>query len=365
MSWRRLAWIVGGLTAVILGAVTLAAGAGVAIPHLTRAGMSATTAWATLALLAGLALLGVGTHTLAVRLRWWGRIPVVLAVLAGALAVALSLGPAVAATTAPRAPLAGLTPTHRGLAYEDVRFRPAEDVLLRGWYLPSTNGAAVVLLHGAGSTRSAVLEHATVLNRQGFGVLLPDARGHGLSEGRAMEYGWWGEVDVPAAVTFLAAREDVDASRIGVVGLSMGGEQAIGALAVDPRIRVVVAEGATGRTAADNAWFSDVYGARGRLQEWIDGRRQWFVEHLTEAPAPRDLRESAAAAAPRPVLLVVAGTVPDERYAASHIRSGSPGSVRTWVVEEARHTGALAVAGGEWRERVVSFLDAAFARPVS
>ena len=58
-----------------------------------------------------------------------------------------------------------------------------------------------------------------------------------------MDLGWWGEVDVPAAVTFLAAREEIDDARIGVVGLSMGGEQAIGALAVDPRIRVVVAEG--------------------------------------------------------------------------------------------------------------------------
>ncbi|MGM0385902.1 MAG: alpha/beta hydrolase [Actinomycetota bacterium] len=365
MSWRRVTWVVGGLVAVTLGALVLAAGAGIAVPHLTRAGMNSTTAWGTLALLTGLALLAAGTHTLAVRLRWWGRIPVVLAVLAGTLVMLLSLGPAVAATTVPRASLAALTPTHRGLAHEDVRFRSAEGVLLSGWYLPSTNGAAVVLLHGAGSTRSAVLEHATVLNRQDYGVLLLDARGHGLSEGRAMDFGWWGEVDVPAAVTFLAAREEVDATRIGVVGLSMGGEQAIGALAVDPRIRVVVAEGATGRTAADNAWYSDVYGTRGRLQEWIDGVRYQFVDLLTEAPEPASLRSAAAVASPRPVLLIVAGTVPDERYAAGHIRAGSPGSVRTWVVEGARHTGALAAAGGEWRERVVTFLDAAFARPVS
>ena len=69
MSWRRPARIVGGLVAVALGAVALAAGAGIAVPHLTRGGMSATTAWGTVALLAGLALLAVGTHTLAVRLR--------------------------------------------------------------------------------------------------------------------------------------------------------------------------------------------------------------------------------------------------------------------------------------------------------
>ena len=177
--------------------------------------------------------------------------------------------------------------------------------------------------------------------------------------------GWWGEVDVPAAVTFLAAREEIDDARIGVVGLSMGGEQAIGALAVDPRIRVVVAEGATGRTTADNAWYSDVYGFRGSLQERIDGLRHRVVEELTDAPAPSSLRKSAIAAAPRPVLLIVAGTVPDERYAAVHIRSGSPGTVSTWEVPGARHTGALAAVGSQWRDRVIAFLEAAFDRPVS
>lgn len=110
----------------------------------------------TVALLAGLALLAVGTHTLAVRLRWWGRIPVTLAVLAATVVVLLSLGPAVAATTVPRASLHALTPTHRGLAYEDVSVPTADGVRLSGWYLPATNGAGVVLLHGAGSTRSAV-----------------------------------------------------------------------------------------------------------------------------------------------------------------------------------------------------------------
>ena len=40
--------------------------------------------------------------------------------------------------------------------------------------------------------------------------------------------------DVTAAVTYLQHQPDVDANRIGVLGLSMGGEQAIGAAAADP-----------------------------------------------------------------------------------------------------------------------------------
>ena len=50
----------------------------------------------------------------------------------------------------------------------------------------------------------------------------------------------------------------------------MGGEQALGALAVDERLGAVVAEGATRRVANDTAWLPDEYGcawlvpARGR-----------------------------------------------------------------------------------------------------
>jgi alpha-beta hydrolase superfamily lysophospholipase len=69
--------------------------------------------------------------------------------------------------------------------------------------VPSANGAAVVLLHGAGSTRSDVLDQAAVIAGAGLGVLMLDARGHGESGGRAMDFGWFGDEDIAAATTFL------------------------------------------------------------------------------------------------------------------------------------------------------------------
>lgn len=41
--------------------------------------------------------------------------------------------------------------------------RTAGGLKLAGWWIPSRNHAAVVLLHGSGSTREDVLEHAKVL----------------------------------------------------------------------------------------------------------------------------------------------------------------------------------------------------------
>lgn len=55
----------------------------------------------------------------------------------------------------------------------------------------------------------------------------------------------------------LEGRPDVDRERIGAVGMSMGGEEVIGAMAGDPRITAAAAEGATNRAYADKAWLSD------------------------------------------------------------------------------------------------------------
>jgi dienelactone hydrolase len=214
----------------------------------------------------------------------------------------------------------------------------------------------VALLHGAHSTRSAVLDHAVVLARRGFGVLLFDARGHGRSAGRAMDFGWYGDEDVSAAVSFLSAQPDVRDGRIGVVGMSMGGEEAIGAAAADPRIRAVVAEGATNRVAADKAWLSAEFGWRGDVQRGLEWLVYGMTDLLTPADPPTPLRAAVAAAEPRPVLLVAAGERPDEGSAARFIAGGAPATVRVWEVAGATHTGALRTRPTEWDHQVTTFL---------
>ena len=53
--------------------------------------------------------------------------------------------------------------------------------------------------------------------------------------------------DVVSVVNYAAGRSDVDANRIGILGISMGGASAILAAAKDKRIRAVV----------DDSGFSD------------------------------------------------------------------------------------------------------------
>jgi fermentation-respiration switch protein FrsA (DUF1100 family) len=266
---------------------------------------------------------------------------------------------AVAATNAPRTRVGSVTPADRGLPYADVSFHTVDGVRLSGWYVPSRNGAAVVLAHGSGSTRSSVLDQAVVIARHGYGVLLFDARGHGRSGGHAMDFGWYGDADVSAAVSYVSHRPGVDANRIAAVGLSMGGEEAIGAAAADGRIAAVVAEGATTPVPADSSWLPpDGVGMVKRGQAWMTYS---VAGMLTDAARPPSLRASVRAIAPRPVLLIE-GKQEDEIAAGRALRAAAPGNVDLWALPDTAHTKGLRTHPQEWERRVVGFLDAALAR---
>lgn len=346
----------------VIGCLVFPAGLGIFLPYLTRHVDPVVTVAGLVALVGGLALVGLGITDLVRYAGRWRRVALVPALAAAVIVSVIAFGQAVAATDVPRTAVGSVTPADLGLPFTDVTFATTDGVQLSGWYLPSTNRAAVAVLHGAGSTRSAVLGQAAVLAGHGYGVLLFDARGHGRSEGRAMDFGWYGDQDVTGAVSFLASRPDVDPGRIAVLGLSMGGEEAIGAAAADSRIAAVVAEGATHRIAADRAWLSTEYGWRGTLQEGVDRLTYAATDLLTPARPPGTLRTAVGRTAPRPVLLIAGGAVADEEHAGRFIRSGSPTTVELWVVPGAGHTAGLTTRPAEWEAKVTGFLDAAVLR---
>ena len=344
-----------GLLFVALGAVLTAVGVGL-LPHPIKNGVTVLAAVSIALLLAGLGLVVVGVGS---GLKGRGRLAKVAGSMGALVAVVLALSivaPAVAATNAPSTAVTS-TPATRKLAYESVTLTTVDDVGLAAWYVEGTNGAGVVMMHGAGSTRSSVLDQAAALARSGYAVLLIDARGHGDSDGTPMDFGWYGDLDIAAGTEFLASRDDIDTGRIGVVGFSMGGEEAIGAAASNPRIRAVVAEGATARQAADKAWLSDTYGWRGWLQEQLEKVQYGITDYLTDASPPVSLRSAVTQASDTHFLLITGGNLDDEAHAASYTRSGANDRVVVWNVEGAGHTGGFDTAPDDWQQRVVGFLD--------
>ena len=79
-----------------------------------------------------------------------------------------------------------------GTAYEDVSFTTSDGLRLEGWYVPTKNGATVVVIPG----RKGPQKPARLLAEHGYGVLLFDRRGEGESEGDPNGFGWAGTRDV-------------------------------------------------------------------------------------------------------------------------------------------------------------------------
>lgn len=98
----------------------------------------------------------------------------------------------------------------------------------------------IVLAHGfAGARYPKMAAHLAGL---GYGVLAFDFRGYGLSGGeRGRVIPREQVVDVRSAVSWLVNRPEIDPTRIGVVGSSLGGSIAILEVADDDRVKVCVA----------------------------------------------------------------------------------------------------------------------------
>ncbi len=132
------------------------------------------------------------------------------------------------------------TPADFGLDYADVLVQPTDSIRLYGWYIPSRNGAAVVLQHGYKSDRSELLEEADMLARHGYGVLLSSVRAHDLNSGELISFGLHEMPDLDAWFNFLGQQDGIDPQRIGLLGNSLGGTMAVQYAAMHEQVRALV-----------------------------------------------------------------------------------------------------------------------------
>jgi dienelactone hydrolase len=135
-----------------------------------------------------------------------------------------------------------LLPAPRAIAgSQKVTIRTDDGLSLAAtWYEPATRAPAVILVHMLHKSRRDWEAVATHLAAEGIGALALDLRGHGESSGTAPE----GEPadysvlvrDVTAARHYLSSRSDVQPSRIGIAGASIGANLAVLVAAADPAI---------------------------------------------------------------------------------------------------------------------------------
>jgi len=130
-----------------------------------------------------------------------------------------------------------------GLDLEEVTVVNDSGMSLNGFYAPSQNGAAVMLLHGATAFPYHMLEEAMMLRRHGYGVALISVRSHNFSDGDTLSFGCGGREmeDLRAWHQFLNRQDGVDPEKVGLLGQSMGAILAIQYAAQSEGIKAVVA----------------------------------------------------------------------------------------------------------------------------
>jgi uncharacterized protein len=346
--------------ALALGLLGLVIGAGEAGYYTLETGPSGDDYTGLLAIPAGLLLVGVGATILwrtrrrddRLLRRYLRRL---LLLLGAALVLVvflfpLSLSYVFTHVARVRVPTADL-----GAPYEQVSFTTSDGLRLRGWYVPSRNGAAVIAFPG----RRGPQRHTRMLVRHGYGVLLFDRRGEGESDGDPNAFGWGMDRDLKAAAAFLQARPDVERDRIGGLGLSVGGEMLLQAAAESTALQAVVSEGAGARSVREELEKPRSLG------HWLGLPTQFalttgvalFSNHLP----PPSLAHLVGRIAPRPVFLIYAlhGTGGEEKQLNPKYYAAAGQPKQIWEIPEASHTGGITARPREYERRVIAFFDSA------
>lgn len=240
-------------------------------------------------------------------------------------------------------------PTDMGLDYENVTFQTDDNLTLSGWYIPSGNSAAVILAHGMASNRLQVMRQAATLAQAGFGTLLFDLRAHGDSEGDTTRFN--GD-DVLAALRYLQSRDDLDSTRIGAFGFSLGGLVALEAAAQDTGIRAVAADGPGGIAFADLPQPNSI---GGWLYFPFDVLFFPILSLRTGQPNPMPVVEAVRVIAPRPILLIAAAG--DEARTVQHFYNAASEPKIFWEISGIGHGGGIEAYPEEYTEKLVNFYE--------
>jgi pimeloyl-ACP methyl ester carboxylesterase len=234
---------------------------------------------------------------------------------------------------------------------------------MRGWYVTPAreNGSTVVLFHGVTDNRLGVAGYGELFLSKGYSLLLPDARGHGESDGEIATYGVLEAEDVRRWVD-LAYSSNTTRCVYGF-GESMGAGIVMQSLRIEKRFCAVVEESgfAEFREAAYDRlgekmdigpWFGQTL-MRPAIEFGILYARLKFGVNLTEASA-----RSAVAQSSVPVLLIHGDADKNIRPRnADLIHQAAPSNTELWKVPDAAHCGAWAQAHEEFDRRVIEFFS--------
>lgn len=136
-----------------------------------------------------------------------------------------------------------------GLTYKNIEFKGENDIILRGWFVRSSNtvdNRTVFLLHGWLSSRNKLIDRIKLFCENGYNVFIYDQRSHGNSDNALVTYGEGEGNDLISAVNFSKTIPEINQNKLVAAGYSLGTGSTIYAcfLSKEPLFKAIVLEGA-------------------------------------------------------------------------------------------------------------------------
>ncbi len=279
------------------------------------------------------------------------------------------------------------TPAHLGWTYEAIGYEIASDerltavtapddcdsepvlagdelvgsdgVSLAGWYIPASNAGpeapTIVIAHGHGVNKSAVLSRAEVLHAD-YNLVLFDFRNHGQSEEAVTTVGLRERLDLAAVLGWLEAEKSPSA--IGILGVSMGGAASLMAARSDSRVDALLVE-------STHATLANAVGARLERQGYplsLPGAWAILLGGLVRSGDDMSAADPVQAIedyGQRPLLIIAGGQddalgASDADHLLAAARAGGA-DVELRVCREAGHAASLEECPDEYRDWVLGF----------
>lgn len=242
--------------------------------------------------------------------------------------------------------------------FETVSILSADDLSLEGDFLKNedTGGKAVILAHGFRGNRENMADYVQFYYDQGFDVLIPDARGHGGSEGEYIGFGWHDRLDIKQWTQLLIDEEN--SSDIFLHGVSMGAATVLmtSGEELPPAVKGII---------ADSPYTSGVDILSYQLESLYNLPAFPLIpitSAITELRVGFNFYETSAleqtAKNTRP-LFIIHGEA-DELVPTSmgeEVYEAAGGDKMFWTVPDAGHVKAYTVATQEYQERLMGFIE--------
>jgi fermentation-respiration switch protein FrsA (DUF1100 family) len=249
------------------------------------------------------------------------------------------------------------TPADYELPFEDATITSADGLRLVGWFIPSQNGAVIIMQHGYKSTRDELLNEAEMLYRHGYGVLLTTVRAHDQSDGEQITFGMREVQDMDAWYQYLLTRNDIDPNRIGMLGNSFGGMLVIQYAAQNQNIKAIVAVSAfssladTVSTSVTHFTNLPAFPFAPLIVYWAEQETGYKLEDV-------DATKWIAGISPRPVFLLQGGAdvvISPESGHRLYEAAGEPKEL--WFEPELGHVGFDSEMASEFESRLIMFFN--------